>query len=121
MSKFVMPKEVTGLPKDQQETISDVMVKSGLLTASGEPAASSSDSQIPDQHKAILSATLTSMNMEEKAFSDIDWNRLKCPAARIGEAVAVVACTLIPGGPAAVVACQGVAHTLANMACNTNS
>jgi len=82
MATFVMPNEVTALPAEQQEAIRQVLIKAGLLTASGERTNLTAE-DIPEKQKAALRASLSAMGLEENiALFGIN---LKCIAARVAE------------------------------------
>ena len=55
MSTFVMPDTVSKLSSEQQEEIRQILIKSNLLTASGEQN-SLTEENMPDMHKAALNA-----------------------------------------------------------------
>ena len=110
MPSFVMPNQVTALPAEQQEAIRQVLIKNNLLTSSGELEKLTA-ANMPEKHKAALAA----MGVENASFLGIP--NAGCIAARIGEAAAIAACALVPGGQIAIAACIAVAHEAANLAC----
>ena len=106
MITFVMPDTVSKLSAEQQEEIRQVLIKSNLLTTSGEQN-SLTEENMPDMHKAALNA----LGIEN--FASLGPN-FGCIAARIAETAAVAACASVPGGPSVIAACIATAHEVAN-------
>ena len=106
MSTFVMPDTVSNLSAEQQAEIRQVLIKSNLLTASGEQNNLTAEN-MPDKHKAALKA----LGVENFASFGPNFG---CIAARIAETAAVAACASVPGGPSVIAACIATAHEVAN-------
>lgn len=109
MAKFVMTKEITDLPTEQQEKIRNVLVKSGLLNEAGEV---NDYKNISQENKDIVIKALNETGVKQ----DLLGNPFVCAAARVAEAAAVIACGSV-GGPILVAACIATAHEVANKAC----
>jgi hypothetical protein len=117
MSKFVMP-EITALPDEQQKAIFQVLIKSGLLTESGEPTNLTIDN-MPGHHKTFLDESLKTIGKGELTQKTVESFGIdfKCIAARVAEAAAIAACALVPGGQIVIGVCVAAAHALADQAC----
>jgi hypothetical protein len=105
MSTFVMPNTVSKLSSEQQEEIRQILIKSNLLTTSGEQN-SLTEENMPDNHKAALNA----LGVNFASFGP----NFGCIAARMAETAAVAACASVPGGPSVIAACIATAHEVAN-------